>query len=103
MTPAGNVTEYPLSFGTDPVGIISGPDGNLWFTAYGSNTIDVMSTSGTLLHQYSIIPPAGGRPGSLADITVGSDNNLYFTEQTGYIGEMTAERHRHELLPFPPR
>ena len=92
MTPAGNVTEYPLSFGTDPVGITSGPDGNLWFTAYGSNTIDVMSTSGTLLHQYSIIPPGGtGGPGSLAGITLGSDDNFYYAEQTGYIGEMTVD------------
>jgi streptogramin lyase len=90
MTPSGSVTEFPLSFGTDPVGITSGPDGNLWFTAYGSNTIDEMSTSGSLLNQFSIIPPGGSSgPGDLADITVGSDDNLYFTEQTGYIGQMT--------------
>ena len=85
MTPTGNVTEFPLSFGTDPVGITSGPDGNLWFVAYGFNTIDVMSTSGALLNQY----PVSGGLGQLADITVGSDNNLYFTAQTGFIGEIT--------------
>ena len=86
MTPTGNVTEFPLPFGTDPVGIASGPDGNLWFTAYGSNTIDVMSTSGTILHQY---PVRLRRRRSGQDITVGSDGNLYFTEQTGDIGEIT--------------
>ncbi len=90
ITPGGQVSEYSLPFGTDPVGITSGPDGNLWFTAYGTNTIDVMSTAGTLLHQYSINPPGGsGDPGQLAYITMGSDHNLYFSEQTGYIGEMT--------------
>ena len=82
MTPSGTVSEYSLP-GTSPVGITSGPDGNLWFTAYGSNTIDVMSTSGTILRQY---PVSGG---SLAYITVGSDGNLYFTEQSGDIGEIT--------------
>ncbi len=85
MTPAGSVTEFPLSGGTDPYGITSGPDGNLWFVAYGTNTIDVMSTAGTMLDE----DPIGNGLGSLADITVGSDNNLYFTAQTGYIGEIT--------------
>jgi len=90
MTPTGNITEYPLSFGTDPVGITTGPDGNLWFTAYGSNTIDVMSTSGTMLDEYPVsAAPGDGGLGDLAGITIGSDNNLYFTAQTGYIGEIT--------------
>jgi streptogramin lyase len=91
MTPSGNLTEFPLPFGTDPYGITSGPDGNLWFTAYGSNTIDVMSTSGMILHQYGVTATAGsGGLGDLNDITVGSDNNVYFTAGTGYIGKITA-------------
>jgi streptogramin lyase len=85
ITPTGSITEFPLPFGTDPSGIANGPDGNLWFAAYGSNTIDVMSTSGALLHQY---PVASGQ-GLLNDITVGSDNNLYFTAGSGDIGEIT--------------
>ena len=85
MTPTGTITEFPLPSGTDPSGIVSGPDGNLWFAAYGSNTIDVMSTSGTLLQQY----PAGGSQSQLLDITVGSDKDLYFTEQAGDIGQIT--------------
>jgi streptogramin lyase len=90
ITPSGNITEFPLSFSTDPYGITNGPDGNLWFVAYGSNTIDVMSTSGTLLQQYPVAAAAGGGGlGQLEDITVGSDKNLYFTAQTGYIGEIT--------------
>jgi streptogramin lyase len=90
ITPAGKITEFPLSFATDPYGIASGPDGNLWFIAYGSNTIDVMSTSGTILHEYPVAAaPGTGGLGQLEDITVGPDNNLYFTAQTGYIGEIT--------------
>ncbi len=90
MTPTGQVTEFPLPFATDPVGIVNGPDGNLWFAAYGSNTIDVMLTSGTILHQYPVPVPSGvGGGAQLTDITVGSDKNLYFTEQIGDIGEIT--------------
>ncbi len=79
-----------MSFSTDPYGIVGGPDGNLWFTAYGTNMIDVMSTSGTIVHQYPVPVPSGiGGGAQLADITVGSDKNLYFTEQIGDIGEIT--------------
>jgi streptogramin lyase len=89
-TSTGNVTEYTLPGDTSPVGIVGGPDGNLWFVAYGTNTIDVMSTSGTILRQYPVTVPAGeGGLGSLEYITVGSDKNLYFTAQDGYIGEIT--------------
>ncbi len=90
ITPSGVVTEYTLPGNTSPVGIVGGPDGNLWFAAYGTNTIDVMSTSGTMLHQYPVTVPAGeGGLASLEYITVGSDKNLYFTAQDGYIGEIT--------------
>ncbi len=30
--PVGQVTEFPVTSGTDPEGITAGPDGNLWFT-----------------------------------------------------------------------
>ena len=30
------ITEFPLPTQSDPIGIIAGPDGNLWFTEYSS-------------------------------------------------------------------
>jgi streptogramin lyase len=91
ISPGGQITEYPLPSGTDPYGIANGPDGNLWIVGYGSNTIDVMSTSGTLLQQYPVPVPSGiGGGAQLTDITVGSDQNLYFTEQIGNIGRITS-------------
>jgi virginiamycin B lyase len=39
-TLSGTITSYPLPSATsNPVGIVTGPDGNLWFTEYGGNKI----------------------------------------------------------------
>ena len=77
ITPTGTITEFPL--GSDSsfasAGITSGPDGNLWFTEPGSNSIGRISLSGVIEH-FDVPTPA-----SLPlDITVGGDGNLWFTE-----------------------
>ena len=90
ITANGVITEFPLPELTKPEAIASGPDGNLWILSYIGNTIDVVSTSGTLLHTYHVPVPAGfGGLAGLHDITAGSDKNLYFTEGDGNIGEIT--------------
>ena len=44
ITPAGIITEYPtLSNNTSPMNITLGFDGNLWFTAPGTNSIGTFS------------------------------------------------------------
>jgi len=32
LTPGGEITEYPIAEGSEPISIIAGPDGNMWFT-----------------------------------------------------------------------
>jgi streptogramin lyase len=68
------------------LGIVAGPDGNLWFTERDANKIGQMSTAGVLLNEYTI-PTANS---STNNITVGPDGNLWFTEETAnQIGRIT--------------
>jgi streptogramin lyase len=39
VTPTGTITEFPLPAGTTPLGIAPGPQGTMWFTAVGSNSL----------------------------------------------------------------
>ena len=79
------IVEYPLSQGCCPNGIVTGPDGALWFTA--GYLIGRMTLSGAQSYYSVPFPPQGG-------ITVGPDNALWFTGSdgsVGYIGRMTTE------------
>ncbi len=120
ITTAGVVTEFsvpdapplqgptPATLLSDPSiqTIVAGPDGNLWFTT--SSNLTSTSTTGSNLVGGN---PAIGRltptgvftffnvPGffnSLADLTLGPNGNLWFTEQEdGSNGGRTA-RHRRD-------
>jgi streptogramin lyase len=80
---AQSITEFPVTTaGSQPGGITTGPDGNLWFTEFGVGKIGRITPAGVVTEF-----PAAGNPQL---ITVGSDGNLWFTEQTVYkIGRMT--------------
>ena len=86
--PAGGTSFLPSSY---PSGLVVGPDGNLWFTMDGSNTIGRMTPSG-VLSEFPIAPPPTyfdtmKDPGGLV---VGPDGNLWFTERQGNaIGRIT--------------
>ena len=96
ITPAGAVTEFSngISQSSRPLGIASGPDGNLWFTEAGSSVGGV--------DRIGRITPAGVvtefdnglTPNSLpARIASGADGNLWFTEpQANQIGRLTPPR-----------
>jgi streptogramin lyase len=64
-------------------GITAGPDGNIWFTEYGNNTLGRITPTGVLTE--FPIPKAGSYP---TDITSGPDGNLWFTEDYN-IGRIT--------------
>src|SRR6266446_7740430 len=83
---AGTVTEYSIpTFKSQPVGITSGPDGNLWFTEGHGNKIGKV-TSGGVFTEYAL-PTATSEP---EGITSGPDGNLWFTEFDGNrIGKIT--------------
>ena len=66
----------------NPVGIVSGPDGQVWFVEQSGNNvghIPVTATSGADISEIAL-PTAGSFP---SGITAGSDNALYFAEQNG--------------------
>ena len=71
--------------GSQPWGIASGPDGNLWFTeAYGNKIGRI--TPGGVITEFAI-PTSDGQP---YGITAGPDGNLWFVEEWGNkIGRIT--------------
>ena len=76
--------EYSVPKSSRPDQIITGPDGNLWFTESGTNKISKSTTAGVIT-EYSL--PASSEP---AGITVGPDGNVWFTaEGTSKIGKIT--------------
>lgn len=81
-----SVTEFALAKAdSQPSFIVTGPDGNLWFTEFAGNQIGRITPMGVLT-EYPV-PTSDSRPVGLA---VGSDNNLWFTEQQGNkIGRIT--------------
>jgi len=111
MTVDGRVREFPVPTGSPgpsssgPHGIVVGPDHALWFTEFNANKIGRITTSGAVTNEFALppfVPPAKACPpddsppprGSTTaqphNITVGSDNNLWFAEQVGNkIGRIT--------------
>lgn len=94
----GQIKQYPLTtLLSNPRGIAEGPDGNMWFAEFGNNAIGCISIVATnpacpqsggqpKITEFSV-PTSGSKP---RGITVGSDHNLWFTEQSGNnIGKIT--------------
>src|SRR5271154_433492 len=63
--PLGQIQTYtvPTSSG-GPLGIVAGPDGNLWFTEDDAGKIGVISTAGSFLHEYAM-PEGANEPGAI--------------------------------------
>jgi streptogramin lyase len=78
---AGSVTIYAgLS---NPEGITTGPDGNLWFTNYGNNSIGRITTAG----QVTVFTGAG--IDGPEQITAGPEGALWFTNCNNSIWRST--------------
>jgi streptogramin lyase len=76
---AAAVTEYPIpTADAEPGGLLSGPDGALWFTESAGDKIGRLTPSG-LVTEYSLPTPNADPSG----ITLGSDGALWFTEEGG--------------------
>ena len=71
--PDPGITEYPVK-GELPTEIAEGPDGNMWFTEFGSANIGKITPSGQVT-QYPV--PGGDNPDG---ITEGPDGNMWFTD-----------------------
>jgi RHS repeat-associated protein len=90
-TPAGTASEPAiLHDSTNPTGIVTGPNGDVWFTEFNANKIGEVvpcNTSGCTPAYYEYtVPTAGSGPYAIA---VGPDGNLWFTEYlTNKIGRL---------------
>jgi streptogramin lyase len=85
--PTGTVTEFSsgISPGSGPLGLASGPDGNLWFTEYNTDLIGRITPNGTVT-EFSAGITSFSAP---QRITSGPDGNVWFTEFHGGIGRIT--------------
>jgi streptogramin lyase len=79
-------SEFPIATANSgPFAIITGPDGNLWFTEQNGNNIGRLTTSGTFTE--FALPTANSDP---FDLRNGPDNNTWFTERNAnQIGRIT--------------
>ena len=69
---------------SDPLGITTGPDGNLWFTDVGASMIATINPSGTGLAEFKTNTGAA----SPVAITKGPDNRIWFTELSGSVNQV---------------
>ena len=68
--------------------IVTGPDGNLWFTEYYSNSIGRITPDGVVTEFSEGITPGGGP----FAITAGPDGNVWFSEvNANYVGRVTPD------------
>ena len=74
-----NSYSIPTTANPGPESITVGPDGNMWFTEYNASQIGVITTGGTVTHQYATTTTVSNPFG----IALGPDGNLWFTEFTG--------------------
>jgi virginiamycin B lyase len=95
----GAISEYAIPTpGSQPVSIVTGPDGAMWFTEFAGNKIGRLTTDGTFA-EYPI-PTAGAQAD---DMAVGPDGNLWFAETTGNkIGRITTAGLIDEFDGLPP-
>jgi virginiamycin B lyase len=70
------IAEFPLADGALPFGIALGPDGALWFTERGTDSVGRIEPDGTLGTWTTLTP--GADPTAIA---AGPDGNIWFTEQ----------------------
>jgi streptogramin lyase/Tol biopolymer transport system component len=96
----GAITEYPVpTASSQPLSIVTGTDGHLWFTEFVGNKIGRMSADGVVAAEFTI-PTANSLPDV---IDVGPDGNLWFAEVLGNrIGRITTDGAITEfLVPTP--
>jgi virginiamycin B lyase len=100
ITPAGRITEFPVSQGGNLTNIVAGPDGNLWFPTNDPTTIARITPSGKITQFSAGIPPPSREQGApnIGEIVVGPDKNLWFTQSNPpAIGRITPDGHITEL------
>jgi streptogramin lyase len=87
ITTSGSVKEFPVPLrGVEGpsagLQITKGPDGNLWYTEFGSDKVARLTPAGVVT-EFAVPPPTNNFDvPQLNGITAGPDGNLWFTEST---------------------
>jgi streptogramin lyase len=100
LSAISSITEFPVSgvTGASPQSVVSGPDGNLWFTEAGANAIGVINPMTHAVSSFAI-PTSGSAPGGIA---AGPDGNLWFTEGASHqVGDINPTTHSISLYTVP--
>ena len=79
----GEVAEFPLPAGTQPIGIAPGPDGNIWFTAFRSHKIGRITPAGTV--SFFDLKTPNAQPFGMA---AGPGGAVWFTLQANHVGQV---------------
>jgi streptogramin lyase len=108
ITPTGTITEFPLTKGSSPGSITTGPDGNVWFTEYlnggFSSSIARITPTGSISEfPLPASNSSNGIGGVQASIALGHDGALWFTDsRNNSIGRITPTGTISEFaLPSP--
>ncbi len=85
ITPAGQLTEFPLPGLAPAGGIAAGPDGKMWFTkVLGVESVAIGRAAPDGQVTEFPVPP-NDRPGGFGSIVAGGDGRLWFTHGLGGI------------------
>lgn len=83
------ITEYSLPSGSEPHGITAGPNGGLWFSSYLNGRIGKLSTSGSVLAEYSLTGVGADKPTPDA-MVAGPEGDVWFTNlHANKVGKIT--------------
>jgi len=105
ITPMGSISEFPVPGATLGQGSALGPDGNVWFTFFGTARIGHVAPNGT----FGDIAAASATDAAL-DMAAGSDGSLWVTEfndscttedGTGCAGGHIGHVHNGTITEFP--
>ena len=86
-----------------PNSIVTGSDGNLWFTEFNGNKIGMINPTTHAITEFT--PPAAkSNYAGLGGIAAGPDGNLWFTEDNidaniSNIGMINSDHPRHRRVP----
>ncbi len=101
---AASISEYPTeTVGGNPSSIVSGADGNLWFT---NPQFQELGSINSTTKAFQLFPTPGVTPRTIAS---GPDGSLWFTAQVdsstgfveGQIGEINLSTHSIQEFPIP--
>jgi streptogramin lyase len=75
------IQNFNTPTGSTPEGIVTGPDGNVWFTDRGNTAIGIINPTTLDTAEYPIATHGGNSCSKPSAVTAGPDGNLWFADQ----------------------